>query len=91
MGFKLMAKILFAEVCQCLNTINILQIALSLQNISIKHINIKINVYLGQPGFQKGLIYFVMIRLFVIYLSYLNIDKLLQIKFVKMTNVLYNT
>ena len=47
-------QILFAEVCQCLNTINILQIALSLQNISIKHINIKINVYLGQPGFQKG-------------------------------------
>jgi hypothetical protein len=29
------------------------------------------------------LIYFVMIRLFIIYLSYLNIDKLLQIKFVK--------
>jgi hypothetical protein len=29
------------------------------------------------------LIYFVMIRLFVIYLSYLNIDNLLQIKFAK--------
>jgi hypothetical protein len=29
------------------------------------------------------LIYVVMIRLFVIYLSYLNIDKLLRIKFVK--------
>jgi hypothetical protein len=27
--------------------------------------------------------YFVMIRLFVIYMSYLNIDNLLQIKFVK--------
>jgi hypothetical protein len=38
-------QILFAEVCQCLNTINILQIPLSLQHISIKHINIKINVY----------------------------------------------
>ena len=50
------------------------------------------------------LIYFVMIRLLVIYLSYLNIDNLLQIKFakkfaelnnnhtiVKVTNVLYNT
>ena len=34
--------------------INILQIALSLQNISIKHINIKINVYFWQPGFKKG-------------------------------------
>jgi hypothetical protein len=29
------------------------------------------------------LIYFVMIRLFIIYLSYLNIDKLLQLKFAK--------
>ena len=29
------------------------------------------------------LIYFVMIRLSIIYLSYLNIDKLLQIKFAK--------
>ena len=29
------------------------------------------------------LIYFVMIRLSIVYLSYLNIDKLLQIKFVK--------
>ena len=38
----------------CLNTINILQIAWSLQNISIKHINIKINVYFWQPGFKKG-------------------------------------
>ena len=38
-------QILFAEGCQCLNTINILQVALSLQNISIKHINIKISVY----------------------------------------------
>jgi hypothetical protein len=47
-------QILFAEVCQCLNTINILQIALSLQHISIKHINIKINVYFWQLGFQKG-------------------------------------
>jgi hypothetical protein len=47
-------KILFEEGCQCLNTINILQIALSLQNISIKHINIKINVYFWQPGFKKG-------------------------------------
>jgi hypothetical protein len=37
-----------------LNTINILQIALSLQHISIKHINIKINVYFWQLGFQKG-------------------------------------
>ena len=45
---------LFAEGCQCLNTINILQIALSLQHISIKHINIKINVYFCQLGFQKG-------------------------------------
>jgi hypothetical protein len=34
--------------------IYILQIALSLQNISIKHINIKINVYFWQPGFEKG-------------------------------------
>jgi hypothetical protein len=33
--------LLFEEGCQCLNTINILQIALSSQNISIKHINIK--------------------------------------------------
>jgi hypothetical protein len=33
--------------------LNILQIALSLQNISIKH-NIKINVYFWQPGLQKG-------------------------------------
>ena len=39
------AMVPFAEGCQCLNTINILQIALSLQNISIKHINIKIHVY----------------------------------------------
>ena len=31
-----------------------LQIALSLQNISIKYINIKINVYFWQPGFKKG-------------------------------------
>jgi hypothetical protein len=38
-------QILFKENYQCLNTISILQIALSLQNISIKHINIKINVY----------------------------------------------
>jgi hypothetical protein len=44
----------FEEGCQCLNSINILQIALSLQNISIKLINIKINVYFWQPGFQKG-------------------------------------
>jgi hypothetical protein len=29
-------------------------IAYSLQNISIKHINIKINVYFRQPGFKKG-------------------------------------
>ena len=29
-------------------------IAYSLQNISIKHINIKINVYFWQPGFKKG-------------------------------------
>jgi hypothetical protein len=34
--------------------INMLQIALSLQNISIKHINIKINFYLWKPGFKKG-------------------------------------
>jgi hypothetical protein len=47
-------EILFEEGCQCLNRINILQIALSLQNISIKHINIKINVYFWQPGFKKG-------------------------------------
>jgi hypothetical protein len=32
----------------------VLQIALSVQNISIKHINIKINVYFWQPGFKKG-------------------------------------
>jgi hypothetical protein len=32
----------------------LLQIALSLQHISIKHINIKINVYFWQLGFQKG-------------------------------------
>ena len=38
-------QIYFEEGYQCLNTINILQIAISLQNISIKHINIKINVY----------------------------------------------
>ena len=37
--------IVFEEGCQCLNTINILQISLSLQHISIKHINKKINVY----------------------------------------------
>jgi uncharacterized pyridoxal phosphate-containing UPF0001 family protein len=37
--------ILIAEDCQCLNTINILQIALSLQNITAKHINMTINVY----------------------------------------------
>jgi hypothetical protein len=36
------------------------------------------------PGTPSGMgVYFVMIRLFVIYLSYLNIDNLLQIKFVK--------
>ena len=34
--------------------INILQIALSLQIISIKHIKIKINVYLWKPCFKKG-------------------------------------
>ena len=37
--------ILFEEGCQWLNTINILQLALSLQDIVIKHINIKISVY----------------------------------------------
>jgi hypothetical protein len=47
-------QILFEEGCQCLNTIHILQIALSLQNISIKHINIKINVSFRPPGFKKG-------------------------------------
>jgi hypothetical protein len=35
------------------------------------------------------LIYFVMIRLFVIYLSYLNIDNLLQIKFAKNTRLCF--
>jgi hypothetical protein len=34
-------QILFPEVCQCLTTIHLLQIALSLQHISIKHIKIK--------------------------------------------------
>jgi hypothetical protein len=47
-------QILFKENYQCLNTISILQIALSLQNILIKHINIKINVYFWQPGLKKG-------------------------------------
>ena len=42
---QISSQILFEEGCQCLNTINILQIALSLQNISIKHSNIKLNVY----------------------------------------------
>jgi hypothetical protein len=42
---QISSQILFEECGQCLNTINVLQIALSLQNISIKHINIKINVY----------------------------------------------
>ena len=50
--FYIMFNIYIFNLLKELLAIN--SMAYSLQNISIKHINIKINVYFWQPGFKKG-------------------------------------